>query len=293
MIALVELSPRGAPVAEDVLDPAAPDRNRGLLLYLRLRRHAQDLGWRAACREAADIATTEPGLVVSAAWRERWAAPVPRGLDSGRVPVAPEDELRRVDPAPPTLQASVQCDDAVALSLAMLRRQFRAWETMAALEERRAAARGAAALDLLYAEGAVLFHEREALYPAYASHTENDSRRPGPWRLGDGDSGTERECGWLRGVLSWELAASRFEELVRLDPSHALADDAAYSAALAHMKAADDRAVRAAGEPERDRHLRAGFAAFQELVELWPSSPFAASADAALRFWRKARKDLF
>ena len=292
--ALVELSPAGSAVAEDVIDPAAPDRNRQFLLYLRLRRHAQERGFGAAVREADDLAASEPDLFLSQVWRDRWSAAPPRGVASGRAPLAAGDPLLRRAPAAglPGYAPWMRVEDDPWISADRLRRQFRAWETLAELESRRARLSGWAALDLLYKEGAICFHEADVLYPIYAEHRQSDSGRPRCWLVYRQGGPIVSSIPWVRRTLSWNLAAERFEALVRLDPNHPLADDAVYSTALAHVKAADDRAVVAQGPEEQNRHLTAAIRAFEKLVAEYPDSPLAPSAQAALRYWRTARKDL-
>ncbi len=308
LVSIVELAPEGDPVAEDPIDPVAPLRHRDLLLYLRLRRHAQTLGFARACREVDDLAASEPDSLLARGWRERFSAPPSRGLDSGHAPIATTDALRRRDvradlpdpPVEPVVQlqrhATPPEGELQPLRLARLRRQFRAWDALADIEQRAQTAQGADRVDLLYTHAAILYHEPDALYPVYATHDEAYSGRPRRWRAGsdvDEKAASQRATGWLRGMLAWDLAAARFEELARTEPFHELADDALYSAALAHVKAADDRAVRAAGAGERDRHLRAAVADFEALVTSYPRSSFAPDAGAALRYWRQERADLF
>ncbi len=293
MISLVELAPPGDPLTAGTIDPAAPDRNREFLTYLQLRRQAVDLGPGVALAQLAEVASAEPHLLLARAYRERWSAPVPRGLDSGTRPLSESDPLRRVeapddDPVPSVRPvASVWKDrpdmrppqECFRPSLHRLRRQLRAWETLAELQRRHSAGEGDAA-DLLYKQGALHYYERDVLYPVYATHTGNYSGRP------TARFTSRVEGDWLQGALSWDLAIERFEALVRAHPSHALADDALYSVALAHVKAADASEIAVQGREARARHVRAGLDAFERLVARYPQSSLARAAGAAGRYWR-------
>lgn len=306
MVSLVELAPPGSAVTLAVIDPDAPQRNRDLLLYLRLRRLTQDLGWKAGLGEMAALAAAEPDLLLSRGWRERWSAPVSGALDSGLSPLPPDDPLRRTERRPdlpePNLRYAFSrlriwpadtTSDRVDLDLRRLRRQFRAWETLAELEARRAFAEWDDALDLLYKQGAVHYHEPDVLYPVYAGHWQHRSGTPSARWLAGRFAIHDPKASWVAGALQWNLAIARFEEVLQCDPGHALADDALYSIALAHVKAADDNAVRQLGVEARDAHLQDAVRVFEELQVRQRGSPLAKSAEAAARYWRVTRSDLF
>ncbi|MCB9896441.1 MAG: hypothetical protein H6825_00425 [Planctomycetes bacterium] len=304
LVALAEFSPLGSPVVGDIVDPRAPERNADLLLSIRARRYAAELGYAAALDEVARVAASRPELLVSRAYRERWAGRVPCALASGQQPVAWDDPLRRTDaPEDDAVPWDTPLDrygnetdldpspEGVVLDLGALRDQFRSWETMAAFEERERRARGDERLDWAYKRAALYYHSRDVLHPVYAGHGANWSGRPDPaWLRGDGPDAPSA-FDWYEATLSWNLATDGFLALVRDDPGHPLADEALFSAGLAQIKAADESPVAhtPAGNERRWGHVARGVQILERLAREYPLSPLADDAAAAARYWRRTR----
>ncbi len=315
MVALVEFAPPDAPITRVAVDPTDPGRNAELLHYVRLRRRAADSSFALALADLAQVARMQPELQISRAYRERWAAPLSRALDSGSAPLAVDDPLRRV--------AVMEIDETQAgrwswravdrpplagptLPSARLRAQFRAWETMAELERRESSESGDARVDLLYKRAAFYYYQRDVLYPVYARHSVNYSRRPAArfvfdvaggeaaraW--GQSSQAIEIDRAWLTGVVSWNHATALFEEVTRTAPAHPLADDALFSAAMSQIKAADSAEMngRSRDHPSRNAHIATAMGAFERLVDDYPKSHLRPDAAAALAYWRAARPEL-
>ncbi len=304
MISLVALAPPGDPVAQHVIDPEFPDRNRELLLYLRTLRRARTRGYDAALGDLESIATAEPALHLSVAYRARWSAPVTRGVDSGETRLPAGDSLRRVaprspsediqrttrwmSPSPPQALRTETITDAVEIASARLRNQFRAWETLAELERREANAPPDDALDLIYKQAAVHYFDAGVAYPACSLPMRSRGHLPLSRALDDDDHLDAAAQDYRRYIVSWKRAIGHFEEVLRRDPSYALADGALFTIGTCHVKAADSAIVRAIGHDERERHRRLAIETFEAMAWRYPDSPFAGQAAAAAVKWRLA-----
>jgi len=313
---VVELAPRGDDVLTAAIDPDEPWRNRTLLRYLMLRRRAADAGFDAALRDLERLAEREPAATLSIAYRERWTAPVPRGLDSGVAPLARDDRLRYADETTPQAEPDPRYDwslpaavrnrlrlhpplEAAPLPRHKLRRQFRAWSTLAELSRRAERAGSVARTDLAYMRAAVFYHERYVLFPVYGNHDQSRNGLPqaglllGRWSA-EADA---RDLEWLRTCLSHERAIALFELITRNETSHPVADRAAFSTGMAHIKSAGTRALRnfwdAGHWTEVERHIVAGVEAFERAAQLHPYSPLADDARAAAGYWRRERPSLW
>jgi hypothetical protein len=125
--------------------------------------------------DARDIGSGTPALAgVARQPGQRHVHPPCAGRDE---PLPADDPLRitedsREGPDPP-LQKNVlgyselptaPLSEVGLLRFGRLRRQLRAWETMAALEERQRSASGDEVLDLLYKRAALHYHEADVLY---------------------------------------------------------------------------------------------------------------------------------
>ena len=144
----------------------------------------------AALADLRETARAHPHLRIARGYRERWAAPVPRALDSGLVPWGDAGGPRREEHHGDDDAKGVLADRywwrgdmsppicSVRFPLHRMRRQFRAWETMAQFEE---SARGLPAvrrMDILYKRAAMHYHDPDVLYPLYAHHGMHRDGRP-------------------------------------------------------------------------------------------------------------------
>ena len=317
LVSIAELSPLEGSSGVFLPDPWEPERNRGLLSYVRIRRIAAERGFAEGLAEAERISLVEPGLEVSRAYRARWAEAPPRGLESGAAPLPRGDPLLRVegeriedrmlvnpatayntwawhcaaaeDPDDPDSRTSARLrpsPDPVRLPLRRLAFQLRCWSTMEELQwraSREPSCDGRADLD--YKRGAVFYRERDILFPAYAVDARRCSGLPSGWSLDDGES----EARWLHSSLSLPWASATFEGIREGAPSSAVADRAAFSAGLAGIRAAGDRHLW----PWKAAFLRVGAEAFERCARDYPSSPLARDAAAAASYWRRERPDLW
>jgi hypothetical protein len=317
LVSIAELSPLEGSSGIFLPDPWEPDRNRGLLTYVRIRRIAAERGFPEALAEAERISLVEPGLDVSRAFRARWAEPPPRGLESGAAPLPRSDPLLSIegervedlpvvnpatsyntstwfceaaeDPDDPDSRAAARLrpsPEPVRLPLRRLAFQFRCWSTMEELEWRSTcepSADGRAGLD--YRRGAIFYRERDVLFPVYAFDTGRFSGLPSGWALDDRES----EERWLYSSLSLPWASAAFDRIRDGSPSSTVADRAAFSAGLARVRGAGDRNLWR----WKDSLLRSGAESFEACARDYPSSPLARDAAAAAAYWRRVRPDLW
>jgi hypothetical protein len=318
LITIAERSPLDGPILAVLPDPEEPLRNRDLLTYVRLRRLASEKSFADAEAEAARIAGAEPDLRVSRAFRGRWAEPPPKGLESGMRPLPQDDPLRvvsgipiadtpcanpatvrRGDPSPFVEgedHAAGPTREGIRLPARRLAFQMRCWSTLAELEARSARTAAAdARADLLYKAAAILYHERDSLYPLYAAWTISRSGRPATGRfLGDGDDASA-PWEWLRSNLPRLRAASAFRRLHEEFPSSGIAASAAYSEGLALVRSANEPPYSDAWQGWQPRDVREAAVAllgdavraFERCARQHPSSPLARDAAAAAVYWRR------
>lgn len=294
--------------------------NRTLLQYVRLRRLASERNLEVAMAHAAALGRDEPATVLGYAWNHRRSAPEPKGLDSGLARLPADDPLRGVEGAPPferpegaPAPALVPgwlrwgIDDARRLEPwpdrlqihdDTLRRQFRAWEAIAALDLRAAQATGDARADLLYKEAAIFYHDPRVLYPAYASDV--DFRRVF-WRV-TWEKYTPRPASFgdfVRTSYSLLHAIRLLERIEREHPRYAAMDKVLFSQGLAWKNllrwscdAAEGGYGGADPEPQRTK-IRLATAALERCSALFPRSPLADDAERAASFWRRTRPEAF
>lgn len=305
---------------------------RTIFLYANARRLAAGTGFDAACRALEDLAAREPDLVLSVAWRNRWAGPAPEGLASGVAPLPADDALWRSDgrwvpwpvPAPggpggqygatsfPGVwgrpwRAAERLDpprDPVVLDRTRLANQVRAWATLAELERRAARARGPARADLLYKQAAVLYHDRDVLFPCYEEHTwsfRGTLRRLEPPGTPDA-SDRERERLERFGAESfaWERALALFERIEREHHEYAALDKVLFSAGMCWKRLVDYRprsewAARDRDDPQDAAvvAVRRCVACFERLAHEHPQSSLADDAARAAAWWRRSRPEAF
>jgi hypothetical protein len=313
LLALAELylSPREL---DAVTAGRAWDRNRELLLYIRMRREVVDHGFEAGLRMARDLAAREPESILAVAYAVRWSTSPARGLKSGLTAMDADDPLMikleepdirwesLANPAASFGSGYRRRNDrrtqpeheAVQLPTWPLASQLRHWETQADLLRRRDAAVGEKYDDLTYKVGAVFYHGWYTLYPVYADHLRN-SGLPDP-RSGSGSSsctdGQRQKVREFReGASNWALAARWFEQLADRDRHSVLRDKALFSAAKARVKLVDDwpwapTAPLTAYIPEAVR-------LFERVVQEHPESTLADDAANAARYWRRNFRDAF
>jgi len=141
-------------------------QNRALLSYIAARRTASQVGCADAIDLLEELVARDPGGVLAAAWRRRssGASVGPDHLRLGAVHDRIAGSRSPTERLIPPRVALTPSEDALA-------RQFALWETVAALEQRMAAARGNAAADLLVELADLTLSERELFYPVYLRHT--------------------------------------------------------------------------------------------------------------------------
>jgi len=312
---------------EDVLlladDEGLSTPNRAFLQYVWLRRLAAERGFEVAVGELEDFARREPDSDLSAAWRGRFQAAPPRGLDSGVRPLPGNDPLRRHDPGAVTWpnrkspsaprgyagfhthrwgspeQRLHPWPEPVVLDHALLLAQFRAWVTLADLERRTRRARGAARADLLYKQAAVFYHDRNALYPVYGHHdiqfsgTLRSIRRTDEGETRGAPDGRAR---FESTTLSYVRAMDLFERLEREHPDYAAMDKVIFSEGLLWRRLVDYKPSSRFAVwrvSEGSSVIRRTAETFERLVARFPESPLATSAAAAAAWWRRARPQAF
>ncbi len=303
--------------------------NRQWLQYVLVRRTAAEQGFEDGLRLAAAIATTEPETVLAQAWRERWAAPAPRGLMSGVTPLAPNDPLLAVaniatGPAMRVITGArvhrvtasrelTQTDrefwkrlaaledqsrlypssESKAIDEARTAAQFRIWETLAELERRASRVRGDAAHDLIYKQGAIFYHEAaNALLPTY----QRGRRRQDSMMF-------SRVVTKARA----QLVRHRFRD-TSFGPLRAIAlwrhleqratgypglDKALYSQGLAWRKMLDHEDAPVYHLPSHKEVVTGLVDAFDRCAQRFPQSPLARPASDASRYWRQRAPELF
>lgn len=305
------------------IDVLAHDRgldtpNRAIMQYVRLRRVAAERGCAEALAVAEGLAGAEPTSLIAYAWRNRFAAPVPRGLDSGFAPLPAHDPLRRV--AAREERAPVPEDDellhgrsglvywwaheeeekrkpwpeAFIIDADVLMGQLRAWETLAALESRARTARRRARGDLLYKQAAVLYHDRDVFFPAYGRHTENFRGviRRVYYRSGKTPALAAAVDRFERNSFAWLRALELFRAIEREAPDYAAMDKVLFSQGLALRRLLDYLPYK------RDRTWQRGMirdvvTALERCAREFPDSPLAPDAGRAVAYWRANRPDAF
>jgi hypothetical protein len=280
-------------------------RNRTLLQYIRLRRAAVEQSFEHALREAASIAALERDGLIAACFNARLAAEPPRGLTSGIEPLMQSDYLFTITGKLPESQAGMNPvnhwvnwrnmtrvgatpderrlnppQEAVLLPSDRLTRQFRMWDALAELERRRVAAAGDERADLSYKIAAVLYHERDAIYPVYATHRA---------RSGLPDSLNSRIADYRRpgevkplSFASWRRSADLFEALADAHPDWPGRDKAIFSAGMSWIKLVDYLPL-----PAGDEGIRRGVKMFERLGREHPDSKLAGDAARAADYWRR------
>ncbi|MFM8979272.1 MAG: hypothetical protein ACKOSS_02230, partial [Planctomycetia bacterium] len=314
--------------------------SRTLFRYARLRRLAVERGPQAACQAAALQAQGDEG-VLGWAWRARLSSPVPRGLSSGVTPLPAGDSLREVQAAPEGRPAPVLPPDSPGeppsfadllgvqssrgwgeagraappqdpwhLDAERLARQFRAWATLAELERRTDAARGAARADLLYKQAAVLYHDRDVFFPCYGTHSANFG-----WALSALDDRDDTPAAALpaapslqayaQRAFSWERALLLFARIEREHPDYAALDKVLFSTGMCLKRLVDYRPRNAderfAGDAQRYgadrpawwRAVQGAVAAFERVAREHPSSTLADDAARAAAYWRREYPRIF
>ncbi len=322
---------------EDVLllseDEGISTPNRRFFQYVWLRRLAAERGFDVALRELRDFARREPDSEMAAAWHARFAVDPPKGLDSGLVPLPADDPLRRrvasrvpwpergrklwVSPAPPAWTrfgfhtgGSEQYrlhpwPEPVRLDRGRLPNQVRAWETLAELERRAAKARGDARADLLYKQAAVLYHDRDAVYPVYGRHTYDFSHTLTSVHTRYGFDGEQPAVvrkarqRFETTSLSYVRAMALFEQIEREHPHWAGLDKVIFSEGLLWRRLIDYRPSSHHvywwrwAETGEMNSIRKTVATFERLIARFPDSPLADDAAAAVAWWRRARPNAF
>ena len=255
--------------------------NRHFLQYVWLRRLAAERGFDAALRALPDFARREPASEVTSAWEGRWGAAVPKGLDSGLVPLPANESLRRSGPSAGWSQRGGPHADnwdrggsttsihnfgfwggwsdwrlnpwpeVVYLDRDRLPSQMRAWSTLAELERRGARARGDARADLLYQQAAVFYHDRDVLFPLYGWHDFNFSsvlhsvQRVHGGAEGDIGAAARRARERFETTsLSYVRAMALFEQIEREHPHWAGMDKVIFSQGLIWRRLIDSRPSR-------------------------------------------------
>jgi hypothetical protein len=304
------------------IDVLAHDRgldtpNRAIMQYVRLRRVAAERGCAEALAVAEGVAGAEPTSLIAYAWRNRLAAPVPRGLDSGLVPLPANDPLRRLtareERAPVPDEELLRgrsglvyrwMDDeeekrkpwpeAFVIDADVLMRQLRAWETLAALESRARIARRKARADLLYKQAAVLYHDRDVFFPAYGRHTDNFRGviRRVYYRAGKTPALAAALDRFERRSFAWLRAVDLFRAIEREAPDYAAMDKVLFSQGLALRRLLDYLPYK------RDRTWQRGMirdvvTALERCAREFPDSPLAPDARRAVAYWRANRPDAF
>jgi hypothetical protein len=299
-----------------------------VLDYVRLRRLAVGRGFGVAVREAARRRATSASERLAHAWTTRLCAPPCRGLDSGVVPLPADDPLRTVAAAPPPGEtptvdsrprnrvggvydrydlwredAAARLDPprpAFSFDAGALRRQFRAWETLAELEERAERAHGDARADLLYKQAAILHHDPNVVFPV---HVLSGSYTGGFLRH-DGTTDEEQADAAMRRFQAESFASRRailvFERIRREHPGYAGMDSVLYSVGVSWRRLIDHRALASTVREEdtedwthRHEMARRLVAAFEELALHHRESPLAPAAADAARWWRRRLPDAF
>ncbi|MGQ0614106.1 MAG: hypothetical protein ACT4PV_10250 [Planctomycetaceae bacterium] len=280
---------------------------RALVQYVRLRRIAAEQGFARALAEAEGAAHAEPDGAIAGAWRHRWAAGVPQGVESGWAPLAADDPLR--DQAPPVPPASTWPDrldarwrrrapaaeeqlspsrEPVQLDARSLASQFRAWETLAELERRAAGARRAERSDLLYKQAAIFFHDPGVLFPVYGTGTTNFQYML-QWR-GHASLQPRVEAtleAFEESSYSSYRAIALFDRIEREDAGYAAMDRVLFSRAVARKRALDFPAgLPRPLIPDLTRDL-------ERCSALFPGSPLADDSARAAAWWRSAHPAAF
>ena len=328
LVALCETLLRPEQILALANDGGREAPSRTVLLYAHARRLAAGVGVEAACRAVQDLGTHEPDLVLAAGWNNRWSVDPPAGLTSGVEPLAPDDRLFRVEaeaapwPAPRMHEEGWQAWPAVwartwnaegrlspprdpgVLDRDRLMRQLRAWDTLAELERRGARARGNVRADLLYKQAAVLYHDRDALFPCYEDHTlsfrrllrfpcRSDEDVPG------GEEAERRRLERFGGeTYAWERAAVLFQRLEHDHPRYPAMDKVLFSEGMCWKRLVDYRprsewASRRREDPQDEavQAVRRCVACFEQLVREFPTSTLADDAARAAAWWRRARPE--
>ncbi len=296
--------------------------NRVLIQYIRLRRLAAERGFDVAIRYASALGRDEPHSVLGYSWNFRHAAPAPKGLDSGLAPAPPDDPLRAtLASAPPfvrperalapvliPIRLRNQCEtdesrlqpwpERLQIDEALLMRQFRAWETLAVLELRVAAASGEARADLLYKTAAILYHDPRTVLPAYA---EVFGFRELFWAVRSEDVRPDLPSfsGFVRTSYPMLRAIGVFERIEREHPTYAGIDKVLYSEGVAWGRLIDYPCDAEQGGygPREDRpwhtKIRNAARAFERCATLFPKGPLADDARRAANYWREEEPGAF
>jgi len=297
--------------------------NRTLLQYIRLRRLAAERGFDVATWYAAALGRDEPQSLLGYAWNHRRATLEPRGLRSGLVPLTADDLLRGRDPRPPSFPRAEGAPDITALPGLWVRpkdakarlypwpervqiwelgvmRQLRAWEALAALEQRAAQAAGDARADLLYKEAAIFFHDPRVLYPAYAS--ARDYRKLFATVTGTRTCARPASFGaYVRTSYSLLRAIRLFERIERDHPDYAGLDRVIFSEGLAWKELLDWKCDAVEGGygcvkedpyPRRTK-IRLATTTLERCAATFPQSPLADDALRAAAYWRRTEPNAF
>ncbi len=289
--------------------------NRQLLQYIRVRRLAAEHDLHEGLRVAAAIAADEPQSAIGIAWANRWSAKLPRGLDSGVVPLPTDDPLRTreelratIEPAPVpyrrlnghmhlarerTPEQRLQpFAEPLPLDPVRLARQFRLWETLSELDRRAMRARQRDdRSDLQYKAAALLYHDRDAFFPLYLRHHLTTT-----WMM-DGfrreSLGEQREGRaipqWAQRHVAYLLALERFRAIARENPGYAGADKVLYSQGILLKRLMHYHPLDGVGPGEAER-ARQVIRVFEQLAATQPRSPLAAPAMRAVRYWNRQRQ---
>jgi hypothetical protein len=299
--------------------------SRTLLLYAHARRTASGRSFEASCRELENLSREEPDLVLSVAWRNRWSVQAPKGLDSGLEPLPGDDPLRRVEVAPAVWPAPRRMaydgtparvgpwtrpwdgderlrpvTDPGVLDRDRLVRQLRAWDALAELERRAALARGTAQADLLYKQAAVLYHDRDALYPVYLQHVWTRSIYPylansawSPALPEEKRRAVEAQRARVgTETFAWERAAAVFRGIEQQHPDYPALDKVLFSEGMCWKRLVDYRPRGGAlwnWESQNVAAAKEAVACFDRLARDFPKSPLADDAERAAAWWRRAR----
>lgn len=296
---------------DDLVSGPEWERNRQLLLYIRLRRMAAEFGFSNAVERAAFYAQHDAGSVIGRCFKARWATEPPKGLSSGLVPLPRNDPLRRVEGTVPREQRGMNPvnrwagswhlmtnrgytraerrlnppSDAVELPTARLARQFRLWETIAELEQRKLTAEDPA--DMEYKIAAVFYHNRDVVFPVYAKHQYNSALPISiKWYLRTNSQPYDKVD--TVNFASWRRSAELFESLADNYPYWPGRDKAAFSAAMSWIKLADYRPL-----PGGHEAIRKGVAMFERMQRDHATSTLCDDAERASGYWRRYYAHIF
>lgn len=317
----VDLEPEAVLTLSDDEGLATP--NRRFFHYVYLRRTAAERGFAAGLDAARMLAREDPDGVIAAAWRGRFLASRPKGLGSGMTPLGEGDPISRQDgrgaPAWPKGRPGNEFawshfgfwtggsdalrlhpwPEPVTLDRERLLRQLRAWEALDALERRAAKASGSARADLLYKQAAMLYHDRDVLYPAYGRHSYDfsgmmrsverrygtDSRQP--------ESVVRKRERFETSSLAYVRAMRLFEQIEREHPTYPGMDKVLFSQGMLWRRLID---YRPSGHhvywwkyPSDDnrRTMNALIDTFERLAKHHPDSPLTDDGLAAAAWWRR------